>query len=189
MRRLPLFGAFFTIGIFVLNAAIAVAGQDGSSSPAAVSDNTPRYYAIEASGAAARSVDGSKMCFTKDAWLKQMGLSEPALKDLGSALAPGCTHTANRTPTGTFYVEEECSKAAGAPVTSRMTISGSLDQIDQHLEVTLEGLGSNGDQKVVSDTRMRYLGACPADVKPGQVVTNDGKIHDPAAELKDLTSH
>lgn len=146
---------------------------------------TPRYYAVAVSGALAAQ-DGAKMCIGGKPLQAMIDNFQQIAKDPAAtaALSKGCTRKVERPGPGTVRLELDCDEAASAAFTSRMTLSGSIDDWRQHSEVTLKGLGPEGTDRVAaSDTRMTYLGDCPANVKPGQVLAKDGALSDPFADL------
>jgi hypothetical protein len=146
---------------------------------------TPRFYRIEASGGM-KSHDGSKMCFGGDA-LRQMVKTFIAKDpDAFTELNKGCTTKTTRDG-NVRSIERDCDEAAGAAQTSHLRISGTMDEVHQHFDVTMKGLGSDGaDKTVISDTIMTYLGDCPANIKPGEFLRPDGTIYDPVADLQRL---
>jgi hypothetical protein len=148
----------------------------------------PRYYAIATSGGMGAQ-NGSKMCMGGESFRKLIAGFKDAAKD-PKALAEfskGCTHKIDRTAAGSFSTEMACDKAAGATSNYRMTISGSLDKFRQHMEMTLPGFGAaEADKVVTTDTTMTYLGECPANVTPGQIIDRDGKVFDATAMLQAL---
>ena len=128
------------------------------------------------------------MCFGGEALRRLLTGIRGVAKD-PKALAQinkGCTQKSIRDG-ASVSVERDCKKAAGASFTSRMRLFGTLDDLHQHYEVTLGGLGPNGGDKIlIGDMAMTYLGQCPANVKPGQVLKPDGTVFDPYAHLARL---
>ena len=97
-------------------------------------------------------------------------------------LTKGCTTKVEHGPGGFVSFKEDCQQSAGAPFTSSSTFAGTPDDMRQHTELALKGLGPNGGDTVVSDTHMTFLGACPANMKPGQMMKADGEILDPLTD-------
>jgi len=120
------------------------------------------------------------MCLGGAPWLKLFRTVEDAANEPAALaqLSKGCTAKTVHKPDGSITYISDCEETAGAPITSRITLSGTPDDIRQHAEVVLKGMGPNGSDTVVSDSHMTYLGDCPANVKPGQVLTSDGKVDD-----------
>jgi hypothetical protein len=145
---------------------------------------TPRFYLVTASGGMAAQ-NGAKMCFGGEALRKLLGVFQDMAKDptLLNEVSKGCTRDIARSG-GFVSIVQDCQKANGAPFTRRMRISGSPDEIRQHFEMTLAGIGPNGsDKEVVGDVKMTLVGQCPSNVKPGQILMPTGEVLDPLAEL------
>jgi hypothetical protein len=80
-------------------------------------------------------------------------------------------------------VTRECDRAKGAQITTRLRLSGTLKEFHEHSEMTLPRFGPEGsDETITSDEAMIYLGACPAKMKPGQLIGPDGAVVDPIAD-------
>jgi hypothetical protein len=146
--------------------------------------STPRYYLISASGAM-KAQNGNRMCFGGEPLRKLVDSFREIGKDPRAiaAVSKGCTNKTVRDGR-TVSVFQDCEKANGALFTSHMRLSGTPDEFHQHFEVMLSGLGPNGgDSSSTSDVVMTYLGQCPGNVKPGQVLRADGVVSDPFAAL------
>ena len=178
-----------SIGFVIVVAGLMSAGA-APTSPASTSSpetdrlfstvlQTPRLYAISATGAST-ALNGAKICLGGDGWKAMFKGMEEAGKDpdFRAELSKGCTTSVQRTP-GSFSMEQVCDEAKGAIFTSRFKLSGSMDDIREHMEVVLPGLGTQGAGKTSArDVRMTYLGNCPVDIKPGQTIKADGKMLD-----------
>ena len=89
--------------------------------------------------------------------------------------AKGCSSRSTRKG-GEISRETTCDEAKGAVSTTRSKLTGTPDNLQDHLEVTVKGVG-----RLVKDRHMIYLGDCPANVKAGQVLELDGTVMDPLA--------
>ena len=89
---------------------------------------------------------------------------------------PGCTHSFEHRPDGTVHSEIACDRAAGARSSYRTVSDGTPGDMRMHWESY--GFDSNtGEPKTtVRDTHLVRLGACPADLKPGQARLADGTV-------------
>lgn len=144
---------------------------------------TPRLYHLKATGTLPNPMDGMDMCLGAGPLAALIAkLSEdPAAV---GALGKGCTQTRALLDDGSRRVEAVCDRAAGAFATSRMSLSGTADEMHQHLEVDLDlDLGPGVPKTMVTDTHMTYVGDCPAPMRPGQVRSRTGEISDPMAGL------
>jgi hypothetical protein len=90
----------------------------------------------------------------------------------------GCTHKIEGTAGGGFHLETTCDKAAGAAMTSRSVLEtvGGMQEARLHDEIQADDL--KPPRTIVSDTRLVQVGACPADLKPGEMRMADGTKFD-----------
>ncbi len=150
----------------------------------------PRLYAITATGQSP-GMNGAKMCVGGDAWKAMFKGLEEVSKDPKAVaeLSKGCATKVHR-DNGSFSLEQICDEAKGAITTSRSLLSGTMDEVHRHMEIVLPGLGPHGaDKTVVRDSRMTYIGDCPAEVKPGQLVQANGEVLDLTAMSGGSNSH
>lgn len=126
---------------------------------------TSRLYAVSATGGMAAQ-DGTKMCMDGAQLRKMVAALETAdPKDL-ARIGKGCKTTVEQTAPNAKSVSVVCEKAAGAPADSRVTIAGSVEQIHQHFEFTLQDFAKAGQAQVISsDVTLTHVGACPANMK------------------------
>lgn len=147
---------------------------------------TPRYVAIAASGEM-KPMDGARMCVGGGDFLRAMDARRDAARAQGPEAAAqrlkdlnkGCTDKFDNAASGVLFHERTCRRADGATRDSYARESGTLNEMHNHVEMTVPNATGRGpDRHIVSDTTMTYLGPCPANLKPGQLVDRDGKIRD-----------
>ena len=181
-----------TLWIAACALAVSVGSGAGQTPTAAEPANdafarmlaTPRYYRIAASGGM-KNQDGYKICFGGDGLRKLFdGLRDMAEdRQAVAKLSKECTQKTVRSGES-IAITQDCEKANGAIITSHMRLFGTLDEFHQTLEVALPGFGPNGaDNNVISDVVMTYLGQCPANVGPGQMLSPDGVISGPLVDM------
>jgi hypothetical protein len=98
------------------------------------------------------------------------------------ALEQGCASTRDKRDDGSIRIDIRCDKAAGAFATGHLVIEGTMKDIHQHMDMVLD-LGGGGPKPMWTDSHMVDMGACPANMKSGQVRSADGTITDPLASL------
>jgi hypothetical protein len=82
-----------------------------------------------------------------------------------------CTHTTSQPGPGVYVVEKKCTIGPNAGSASKSTLTFQGDgayRLDMHVT------GKTGAESVMSIDG-KYLGPCPADMKPGDTVMPDGK--------------
>jgi len=148
---------------------------------------TPRLFRVKVTGSSPPAVDGSEICMGAAPMMKLVAAfaSQP---ETVAALTKGCTETRSGPANGRVHAEIACDKAAGAATSSHMTIDGAmsngvLQEIDERMEMSLEGAPGRASTPIWVETHLTLLGDCPAEMKPGQLRTRDGKISDPLADL------
>jgi hypothetical protein len=143
---------------------------------------TPRLYAVSAT-LNGRALPGYRMCQGGAAWAKAIGAAAPPTRprpDPEAALK-GCTSKSERAVDGAMHLEMACDKAAGAQRTYRMVsdIAPGMREMRTHSESAADP--AEGRAAIVSDRRMTLLGDCPADLKPGEMLMDDGRKVDALA--------
>jgi Protein of unknown function (DUF3617) len=81
-----------------------------------------------------------------------------------------CTAKINRPASNTVIEEDHCAKGPNAGVVTKMTYTYQGDTA-YHMEMLLNAK----DTATVMVMDGKYLGSCPAGMKPGDVVMPDGK--------------
>jgi hypothetical protein len=134
---------------------------------------TPRLYEMSRT-TDGKADSGAQFCVGADPILKLLD-SFRARADDPKPLSKGCTHRVERQPDGAVHMEMTCDKAAGAATTSHLVMDADsqMKELRQHMEMELDVF--QPPRKVVSDTRMAQVGACPADLKPGEMRMPDGQ--------------
>ena len=82
-----------------------------------------------------------------------------------------CAHTTTQTGPGVYVVEKKCATGpnAGSSSKSTMTFQGDTAyRLDMHMT-------NNSGAESAMSIEAKYLGPCPADMKPGDTVMPDGK--------------
>jgi hypothetical protein len=82
-----------------------------------------------------------------------------------------CAHTTTQAGPGVYVVEKKCTTGpnAGSSSKSTMTFQGDTAyRLDMHMT------SSTGAESAMS-IEAKYLGPCPADMKPGDTVMPDGR--------------
>ena len=118
-----------------------------------------------------RSVDG-KVVTDMTAKLCQSNALTQSMRAQSDAFRKqnGCTNTVTRPAPGTYLDEGRCAKGsnAGVIVSTRITYQGD---VASHLEMR----SSKDKPGTVMTVDSKYLGSCPAGMKPGDMVMPDGK--------------
>lgn len=81
-----------------------------------------------------------------------------------------CTSSVTRPSSNTYIEEGHCAKGPNAGSVTRVIYTYQGDTA-YHMEMHMTG--NNPERVTVMDSK--YLGSCPAGIKPGDVVTADGK--------------
>jgi hypothetical protein len=123
------------------------------------------------------------MCQGGADWAKALAAaapSRPRPADPEAALK-GCTSKSERSADGAMHLETACDKAAGAQRTYRMVsdIAPGMAEMRTHSESAADP--AQGRAAIVSDRRMTRVGDCPADLKPGEMLMDDGRKVDALA--------
>jgi TonB family protein len=145
---------------------------------------TPQLYHIVVTGSLPSQPDPGDMCIGVGPLTDMIAKlsDDPAAR---AALSKGCTQANKRNDDGTFRMDMNCDKAAGAASTSRFSLFGTAKDMHQHMELTMD-LGSGQPNTFVTDTHMTHVGDCPSVMKPGQFRKANGEIIDPMADLAKL---
>ena len=144
---------------------------------------TPRLYKVTMTGSMSSSLANSEMCLGAPLVQKLMGalIEHP---EAVAAISKGCTQTRDKTADGVMHVDLRCEKAAGANMDSHMLMDGTIKEMRMRMEIVTPDLVSGQPTTVWTAIRYEDVGDCPANMKPGQLRTPDGKISDPLADLK-----
>lgn len=94
-------------------------------------------------------------------------------RDLSSQLRQKdqCAHTTVQTGPGVYISDKKCTTGSNAGSSSKSTMTF---QGDTAYRLELHMTSSAGAESAMS-IDAKYLGPCPPDMKPGDVVTADGK--------------
>ena len=142
---------------------------------------TPMLYAIR------NTVDGKagptgEACLSAESVARQADVARTRVAGGDRPAWQGCTHTSKLLGGGGMHMEISCDKAAGAERTYRAVsdIDGQLG-MRQHMEAQVDG--PKGPRTLVTDVSIEAMGACPADLKPGEMRLADGRKVEAAAAL------
>ncbi|MBS0332450.1 MAG: hypothetical protein JSS35_06755 [Proteobacteria bacterium] len=115
-----------------------------------------------------------EMCVDPAATLRvveEIKANRPALTPLA-----GCTHSTEKRPDGSRHSEIVCDRAKGAARSYRMVSDGVAGDMRMHSETHGFDPNTGAPKTTVRDTHMQRLGACPADLKPGDARMANGTI-------------
>src|SRR5665213_3670044 len=144
--------ATFTLGCAVSAPALQAHASDPAPAGAVAqllehALPSPRFYRLSVSGEMKHN-DGFKWCLSGEALGKMMSGIEALASD-PKALAElnkGCTNKTTRQGPA-VSVERDCKTSAGAEFTSYLRVFGTPEDIRQHMEITLPGMGPGGSDK------------------------------------------
>jgi hypothetical protein len=127
-----------------------------------------------------RAPSTTRVCMDAATMLRSSETLHMARPASASPPGQGCTMRNERLADGRMRMERTCDVAAGANYTSHSVSEGTREDMRRHSEQQIPATGDRPAHTLVTDTRQRWLGDCPAGVKPGQMVTADGKVIDTA---------
>jgi hypothetical protein len=82
-----------------------------------------------------------------------------------------CTSTVTQPSSNTFVEESRCAKGPNAGSVTKVVYTHQGDTAS-HTEMHV----NLGKSAIVMIMDAKYLGSCPAGMKPGDIMTSDGKI-------------
>jgi uncharacterized protein DUF3617 len=82
-----------------------------------------------------------------------------------------CVHTTSQSGPGIYVSDKKCTTGPNAGSSSKSTLTLQGDTA-YHLDLHVT---SNAGAESAMNIDAKYLGPCPSDMKPGDVVTADGK--------------
>jgi hypothetical protein len=96
---------------------------------------------------------------------------EKSMKSVGESLRKQnqCSEVVTRQSANSYTSESHCDKGPLTGSVTKTTITYQGDTAT-HMELHM----TNGASETVTIVDSRYLGSCPADMKPGDAVTADG---------------
>lgn len=100
----------------------------------------------------------------------------------------GCTSAHEMRPGGSIHHEMSCDRAKGANTSFRIVSDGTQNDLRVHTEMYGFDAATGAPKSTVFESHMVRLGACPADLKPGQMRKLGGPIIDPGAASRLLAS-
>ena len=152
-----------TFGIAAVMASIGIAGAQDFTPPP-MKDGLWETHSIESKQGKTLFETTVKMCQTQDL-TKSMQANGEELRKKNE-----CKSTVSH-PSANSYVEESrCAKGPNAGSATKVLYSYQAD-VSSHTEMRMN-VGAD-ETVMVMDTK--YLGSCPADMKPGDMLMSDGK--------------
>ena len=107
----------------------------------------------------------AKMCQSKDS-AESMRVSGEELRKKN-----GCTSTVTRPSPNTYIEESRCAKGPSAGSVTKVVYTHQGDTASRtEMHMTL------GNSPTVMIMDAKYVGSCPAGVKPGDLIMSDGKV-------------
>jgi hypothetical protein len=148
----------------VVAASITVAAAD-EYKPPPMKDGLWETHSVSTAAGKTASDISIKMCQSKE--LTQQ--SEATAKELRTKNE--CTSVITRQAGDTVVEESRCAKGPNAGAVTRLIYSHTSDT-GSHMEMHSH-IGTSTESVTVID--MKYLGSCPAGMKPGEIIMPDGK--------------
>lgn len=151
-------------GIAVAAASVGIAGAQDFKPPP-MKDGLWETHSVQSTAGKSSNAMTIKMCQTKELTQSSQALSDQLRK------TNQCTSTIVQ-QTGNMVVEESrCAKGPNAGEVTRVLYSHVGDTA-AHIEMHSHRSGA----EAVTVMDMKYLGSCPAGMKPGDVIMPDGKV-------------
>lgn len=141
----------------------------------------PTYWQVTRTGDKRQSMPESKLCTHEQLPTELTAFS----KAVTASGLQECTHRVSTAADGTPMSEASCRMKLSETLIMHSLIKswGAPHDLHMRTETRSEGLGPDFDKPHFTETRMVYLGECPPNVKPGQLLTPDGEIYDPLNSL------
>jgi hypothetical protein len=152
----------FVIAIVAASVGLAVADE---FKPPPMKDGLWETHSVLTQAGKSVSDMSIKMCQSKDHTQTTQSLAEEMRK------RNECTSTVSQRSGNTIEEETRCAKGPNAGLVIKVVYSHVGDTA-AHIEMHQQKGG--GENLTVMD--MKYLGSCPAGMKPGDVVMPDGKV-------------
>lgn len=98
----------------------------------------------------------------------------------------GCATAHETRPDGSVHTEMSCDQAKGAKATFHRTSDGTPNDLRSHADFYAAGSDVADRKMMTIDSHIVMLGACPADLKPGEMRRVGGPVIEPgeAARLR-----
>jgi hypothetical protein len=148
----------------VMAAAVTVAGAD-EYKPPPLKDGLWEAHSVRTAAGKTASDTSVKMCQSKQ--LTQQ--SEALSKELRQRNQ--CTSVITQRTGDTVVEESRCAKGPNAGSVTKVIYS-HLSDTATHMEMHTQ----IGGAESVTVMDMKYLGSCPAGMKPGDIIMPDGKM-------------
>jgi Protein of unknown function (DUF3617) len=152
------------LGIAVLAASVGTAAAD-EYQPPPMKDGLWQTHSVQTVAGKSSNDMTIKMCQTKELTQSSQALSAQLRK------TNQCTSTIVQQSGNTVVEESRCAKGPNAGAVTRFVYSHVGDTAS-HIEMRSQKGGADG----VTVMDMKYLGSCPAGMKPGDVIMPDGKV-------------
>jgi hypothetical protein len=150
-------------GIAAVAASLELAGAD-EFKPPPMKDGLWEAHSTQTQQGKTVFDTSTKMCQSKELTKSTESMGEELRK------RDQCTSTVTQTSANSFAEESHCAKGSNAGSVTKTVYTYQGDTAS-HMEMHLQ----NGKSETVMIMDMKYLGSCPADMKPGDVIMPDGK--------------
>jgi hypothetical protein len=151
-------------GIAIVAASVGSAGAQGYKPPP-LKDGLWEAQSVQSVAGKSSNPMTIKMCQTKELMQSSQALSDQLRK------TNECTSTIVQQSGNTVVEESRCAKGPNAGEVTKVVYSHVGDTAS-HVEVHSHRAGAED----VTIMDMKYLGSCPAGVKPGDLIMPDGKV-------------
>jgi hypothetical protein len=151
-------------GIAIVAAFVGSAGAEDYKPPP-MKDGLWEARSVQTMAGKSSDPQTIKMCQTKELMQSSQALSDQLRK------TNQCTSTIVQRSGNTVVEESRCAKGPNAGDVTKLVYSHEGDTAS-HIEVHSHRAGAED----VTIMDMKYLGSCPAGMKPGDLVMPDGKV-------------
>lgn len=151
-------------GIAIVAASVGLAAADDFKPPP-MKDGLWETHSVQTQAGKSISDMSIKMCQSKENTQTTQSLAEEMRK------RNQCTSVVSQRSGNTIVEETRCAKGPSAGLVIKAVYS-HVGDIAAHIEMHQQK-GSADDVTVMD---MKYLGSCPAGMKPGDMIMPDGKV-------------
>jgi hypothetical protein len=151
-----------SLGIAAVAASIGIAGAD-EFKPPPMKDGLWETHSAETQQGKIVFQTSLKMCQSKEITKSNQAMGNDVRKQ------NQCTSVVSQPSANTIVEESRCTKGPNAGSVTRLVYTHQGDTAS-HTEIHMKV----GQTESVTITDTKYLGSCPADMKPGDVITSKG---------------
>lgn len=153
-----------TLLVAALSASIGI-GQADEFKPPPTKEGLWETHSTQVQHGKTVSDSSVKMCQSK-AITESMRVSAEALRKKNE-----CTSTVTQPSPNTYVEESRCAKGPNAGSTTKVVYTHQGD-IASHTEMHM----TVGASETLMIMDAKYVGNCPAGIKPGDIIMSDGKV-------------